>query len=326
MQGISRACLLFIVIFFRYLYATLQCESEKGFKALSDLEHLEEFIFFATAFGYCTLNERNMQLCLQYLPKLRNAGGKFFHGITPQQLQILGHAMTGQLLCAKKPLTLGLEQLTLLAVSSIPDGIFLPNLTSLHLMQPTEDFQWDSRMSAVSELNLQEVTMVECVQVLKKVGRQIKILYIDIMDSILVDKILQMCPRLERLYMVFTDDVIELASQIEPDTLQQLEVLELVREDGFYSDDCVDDINALLQLLQAPKLRQLKLRLISLRQEDVEEFDRRLQHGGILQKLEKATLELMSPSAPKDNFDQLMDKLNNSLVLCCPKLIKYGDL
>lgn len=303
----------------------------KGFIALSNLHYLEEFIFFVevdtidlqTQFTRNNINRSNFKHCLQTLPKLHFAGERFNHYL-PMTLKNIGLA-TEMELQSKKTLTLGLQEATLSRASSIPDGISLPNLTSLHLLEPSrwEVFHWDCRLSSITELGLYEVSMETCINILSQTERRVKKLFLYVKDdTILVDRIFHLCPNLERFSVVLSPRRVNLVSPIEPNTLRHLKVLELIML--IDSTEFVVDPEALMQLLQAPELRHLELTKITLQQRETDEIVRRLQQGEILQKLEHVILHAWHTSAD-DLYEVASNRMNSvlsSMVLCCPKLTR----
>jgi hypothetical protein len=302
--------------------------SEKGFKALSNLQHFEEFIFCSMDLMYCKARinaddvyKKNLHLCIQHLPKLRIIGERI-DCQDPSQPVILGQVTTEQLLRMNKPLTLGLQEATLSQVSSIPAGISLPNLKTLLLLKPSRNFHCDSRLSTVTELCLHGVSMATCLKILDQIGRQLKKLILYVTDTMFVDKILSLSPNLEHFAVVRSPTRLKVASCINPVTLQRLEVLELLMRRP--SVEYVIDSEVMLQLLQAPNLRQLEMRLVTMQQREAEEIVRRLQRGEILQKLESAILqpfhEYHVDNPCKEERDR-MDLVTSSMVMHCPKLV-----
>jgi hypothetical protein len=322
--------LFFQSCFFRVLEVVLdEISSGEGFQALSSLQCLQELIFFVEVdtmdrLVQCTrsnINRKNFQLCMQHLPGLRFAGERFNHYL-PVAFKTLGRA-TEMELQTRKPWILGLQEATLFRASSIPDGIFLPNLTSLHLLEPSPGvFQWDPRLSAVTELGLYEVSMDTCVKILSQTEQRLKklILYVK-QDAILVDRIFHLCPNLERFSVVLSPSRLNLMTRIEPDTLRHLKVLELIILSDSTSEFVVDP-EALMQLLQAPELRHLELTKITLQQREAEEIIRRLQRGEILQKMEHVILHHWHTPA-SDLYEVASNRTDlvlSTMVLCCPKL------
>jgi hypothetical protein len=223
----------------------------------------------------------------------------------------------------KKPQALGLQEATLSEVSSIPVGILLPNLTTLHLLKPSRKFQCDSRMSIVTELSLHEVTMATCLKILNQMGMKLKKLILYVTDTMFVDKIFHLSPSLEHFVVVRSPICLKVASCINPVTLKQLTVLELLMRRP--SVEYVIDSDALLQLLQAPNLRQLELKFVTMQQREAEEIVRRLRRREILQKLESAMLEpFHDPHVDnpyKEERDR-MDSVTSVMVEHCPKLVE----
>lgn len=153
---------------------------------------------------------------------------------------------------------------------------------------------------------------------------QVKKLAIHVTDVVFVDRILQVCPKLECLSVVESPKkCLKVSSRIETYTLRQLTVLELLMRRP--AVEYVIDPEAILQLLQAPNLRKLELRLVTLQQKEAEEIVRRLRLGEILQKLESAILEPHHEPHVENPFKEERDRMDwvtSSMVLHCPKLIE----
>lgn len=150
-----------------------------------------------------------------------------------------------------------------------------------------------------------------------------------------MEQIFHMCPNLDLLSCVENPAKITLASDIKPDTLSCLTVLDL---SGSYDHnvnlvELVVEKGMLLQLLQAPELRMLKLSMNVMDYWELKEILRRLRRREILQKLE---LAMIKPSHRKyfyssdDDADHPLaltetrqtNRLLNNMVLNCPNL--YG--
>jgi hypothetical protein len=303
--------------------------TEKGFKGLSHLQQLEEFIFFVQQTCHCSscnscrvgprakfyIDTKNYTLCIQYLPKLRVAGQRLIHDCRyPCNFYEISKVIAHGLLQVEKPCTLGLQEV---AISSLPDGIELPNLTSLQLCRINLDFRCDSWLSKVSELGLFGISKDICVQVLTQVGRQLKILRVDVFDTLEVDVILRLSPNLQHLGLVGGPRLLTVATQVDPDTLRQMNVLEL-RFDRDYNNAVSADV--LLQLLQAPEIRKLVLVCrFPEKLENAAEIIGMLQQHKILQKLECAILEGTAQSGA------FSDLLLNHLTVNCPNLTDVSN-
>jgi hypothetical protein len=257
-------------------------------------------------------NKNNLQLCIRYLPKLRFAGQRLIqdnNGRLDNLWSLKGNITTRELLRLKKPCTLSLQEVT---VSSIPKGIKLPNLTSLHLFSPSINFCCDSRMLKVTELGIYDVTRVYCIQILNQIGQQLKILRLELVDKVNIDVVLRACPNLKHLAIAGKTTYLNIATQVELDTVRQLNVLEIViRYNG-------TDPGVLLQLLRAPELRKLALVCRFPPLEYAAEIVCSLQQHKILQKLEHVYLE------DAFGYEAFSNLLLNSLTLHCPNLINVS--
>jgi hypothetical protein len=271
----------------------------------------------------------NFKLCVKYLPKLRAAGYKSTgDSRMPFSTFAIGIITNEGLQEVEKPCTLGLEELTVL---SLPDGIELPNLTSLHLFRTSsKDFHCDDeRLRNVSELALTQVSSDACMQILSHLGGQLKILRIDVMDTVEIDVILQLCPNLKHLNVEVGAKCLTLANQVELGTVQQLNVLELAykRPNGELPSLLTDadvDTEVLLQLLQAPELLQLVLVCrFPKEQQDVDEIVGELRQQKILQNLERVVLNQQGSICHGSVF--YSRSVMEAMVLFCPKLIDVSN-
>jgi hypothetical protein len=292
-----------------------------GFKALSKLQHLEQFDFRES---HC----RDLSwLCLQYLPNLRFVGDKCNPNSTLAEAGF-GSWTTQWMQRAPKPVTLGLQEVTLLKVMSLPEGVLLPNLTFLILQEPPENFKCDQRLSTVSKLLIHNVSVATCVHILQQIGRQLKKLIVHYVDSVIsVDQILSLCPNLELLSFVVAYGHISLASDIKLSTLRQLKTFVLYGH--WYAQSMKVDFEVLLQLLQAPELRKLNLSWLARDPEEVDTLIAMLQQREILQKLEAVNVGpyhfnslcyCEDDAAWEAEYDQV-SRLLSAMVLNCPNLV-----
>lgn len=296
--------------------------SEIGFKALSNLHQFEEFYFMHKAYdSYEVVNyEKHFRLCMQYLPKLRYLGEQSMNLESAHFYKCLGKLTTKWLLEAKKPRTLALENMIMYKASSIPDGILLPNLTSLNLLKPLVNFHLDQRLSAVTELSIYRSTKETCVSILGHLGRQLEKIRVYVDENIPVDQLLTLCPNLDLLSYSNDYEEVTVASDIKSDTLRQLTALDLMFNDCAIGHTYGPE--ALLQLLQAPELRLLRLSMYSVDQQQVDEIIRRLQRQEILQNLEYACF--WPPSTTDEDAKRLVTEqikcLHSNMVFHCPKM------
>lgn len=296
--------------------------SDVGFKALSNLQHFKEFYFMQGAFEphETVYYKKLFWLCMKHLPKLRYLGDHCSLD-NAMHYNCLGKLTTKWLLEVGKPTTLALQDMTLYEASCIPDGVFLPNLTSLNLLEPRDNFQCDQKLTTVTELSIYDGTKEVCYRILEQLGEQLKkIRVFPLQDSIPMDQILNLCPNLNLLSYIGPEQI-TLASNINPDTLRQLTVLDMYywpSADLGYSYGP----EALLQLLQAPELRILRLHLNSVDQKEVDEIVRQLQQGEILQKLELAALwpPRTNDKACYELATIQIKCLQSNMVLHCPKM------
>lgn len=265
---------------------------------------------------------------MQHLPKLLIAG-EMFCPDSAMHRTCLATLNTKWLRGARKPTTYCLQEVSLLKVRSLPDKILLPNLRTLNLQNPLDNFQWDPRLSTVCELGVFNTTMYTLVHILGQFGKQLTKLNLYITDTVPMSQIFDLCPKLQYLCYIEAPNVsVSMTCGIEPDALRQLTVLDLSSME--FDDDFVADPEVLLLLLQAPELRRIKVSWFATEQREVDQIVHRLQHREILQKLECA---MMEPLHKYRRFHPLfsveerqINLLLSEMALNCPNLIGVFDL
>lgn len=162
------------------------------------------------------------------------------------------------------------------------------------------------------------------VRILGHLGRQLKKLELCALEPVAFDLILKSCPNLEWFVYIKTKTFTNEACSIEPDTLRHLKCLELSSIESQYTSS-VADPELLLQLLQAPELRRLKLSLYALEQKEMDKIVHLIQQGKILQKLELAMIEAFHDSLFNALYEVEAKQVNlllSEMALNCPCL--YG--
>lgn len=322
--------------------------SGKGFKALSNLQMLEEFTYFSLGdsslcidnmkdfnwscqLSYETtndvaINQVNFGLSLKFLPKLKVSGFKYLpHHCVPglKNWLEIGKLANEELQKLEKPCTLGLQELT---ACSLPDGVAFPNLNALHLCSPGP-LECDLRWSTISELGLYSVTMDTSVQIFTQIGKQMKELRIDVMDTLALDVVFKLCPNLKHLALLNGPQQLTCESELDPGSLQQLKGLEIwFYEEHHRVKKLEVGAELLLRILQMPELRELVLvcRVPSQQMwygrmsNGAEEIIDLFEEDKMLQKLEKATLRLYGGSG------KFSKSLKKGMIEYCPKLIRFS--
>lgn len=301
--------------------------SFKGFKALSNLQHLAEFIFYfplpenKRQDRYDQIldhNIKNYKASMYYMPKLRVVGERMIRD-TRQELdhvQVFVYCNEEALRNLRIPSTLGLQELI---VSTPPvAGIEFPNLTSLLLYHKGDPWQSHEPLCCSSLVSLTELIIFNqrdlnisfYKKILNQVAVQLKSLWL-YLGSAEVDEVLRLCPNLTHFH---ADGILKLASTVTPHTLRNLHVLEL------RFDERVDvNPELLLQLLQAPKLREL---LIVCKFPSLPEhvpIVNMLEEHTILQKLEQVVLVETQQYAP--GVANYSTCVMEAMISCCPNLV-----
>jgi hypothetical protein len=179
--------------------------SSAGFKALSKLPHLEQFIF-GDYMKECDWNHefRFFNLCTKYLPHLRVAVHSFdvmgmddllldgykrargYHNELMQQL--------------KRPATLSLQLLDLADDFLPAKRIKFSSLEELVLWNPSSRvLDWCDSHAKLTALGLYEYKKADITPVLRQVGQRLQSLALcEIDKKFSLAEVLQLCPRLKR--------------------------------------------------------------------------------------------------------------------------------
>jgi hypothetical protein len=272
------------------------------------------------------------------LPKLLVAGEKQFKSLYfPDESWTLGRVTTEALSLVQKPLTLHLQEMSLTSASSLPDDVYVPHLKSLLITSPTDDiFPCDRiRLSSVSNLCLNYVSMDTCVHFFQQIGRQLQILKLRItgIDAKLeLDSLLRLCPFLETLAIIegpynFCRGYANY--DLDPRFLKHLRVLHLDLSHAHRNEEYDSEI--LLKLFAAPELQQLEIiTRMRLRQSELDFLANGVIAGKILQKLEKFVIHSDEADGLNANEEPsperlAMNHLINVLVVNCPKLVVVSN-
>lgn len=303
--------------------------SASGFEALSQLEQLQT-LYFCEEFGNAGYNDatrRHFQQSMYHLPnlhhmceKIKKSKASDFHGqLTYEWMR----AVTS-------PTILRLQDVTLSQARHLPDAVRLPNLSTLVLIAPRTNFQFDTRLSSVSELHLYKISTSRFLHILGLMGPQLDKLVLDVIGTVPMDQLFILCPNLRWLSFQCCPRRISLASgHIPSESLQQLQVLELSankyvgRWDFQSANQFAAAQGVLLRLLQAPKLRKLKLAFFALAKTELDEIVLQVQQKQILQQIEFCMMESLRNAETRVSLNETsqLNLLMSTMVVNCPKLL-----
>jgi hypothetical protein len=233
------------------------------------------------------------------------------------------------------PSRLGLRQLTLYEASGMPVGVALPDLTTLKLHRPLKNFRLGSGLKSVTELSLLSIGRKLCERILGHLGHQLDKLSVWVRDTLLVDRLFGLCPKLQVFYLTgFPLDALSV------EDVEMLPTMSFLTEMGFHLEEAEDEESAqfeaglLLRVLQAaPNLQKLHLLQMSVQgPQEEREICEALQQNSILQQLH--TLFYASELAKWDFWDKedegryqerlrMTHSVLHNMILHCPKLITY---
>jgi hypothetical protein len=220
------------IIIFRVLEVALAPEvSSAGFKALSKLSHLQQFLFgdFKESWEF---QQKCLLLCAQFLPKLRIAGFNFADAYSLDMLNSMVDGEVGDFYhdqVVQHPFKIGLEELMVSGNVQIHESCQLPNLRALYTSQLTDGniAGLFSRFTTITELGICKTKTDTVMNVLQIVGRSLsKIALVQLPQKFSLLKIFQLCPNLERLHIIvckFNDS----------DSLWPMEILGCLEEVNF---------------------------------------------------------------------------------------------
>jgi hypothetical protein len=276
--------------------------SRRGILALRNLKSLEEFLF-----SNDILNQNEVVLvkrhCFELLPNL--------HHLNEIPCSISLFNIDG-------PCTLQLRRLRLGNVNNISEQVSLPELQRLYLGNLEMSPLFAGRLPKLSELCLDRTDVHTLLLVLGHVGRQLQMLDVQIRDGgvhLQLDRVLENCPNLYKLKVNSTKFDVVRVSQLQPDTLQQLQTLHL---ELCYSE-VVGHLQSglLLQVLRlAPDLRSINLSGYMLLDEDLREWAQLAEQGTCMQHLRQ--IQFDGPCTPTEK--RLLKEAVASCSINCPQL------
>jgi hypothetical protein len=297
---------------------TLDGVTIKGIDALAKLEHLEEFLFHHDE--HDTEDYKFFWLCLHRLPRLRVSGLNFQIKLEPNKCFTDFASKAFHTLKKPLPSPLALRQLVLGSSSVMPVGVVLPNLETLYLINPGFNFSLLG-LSSVTELGLEDLNRQLFEQILSSIGHQLLSLAVSVQDSLFVDRVFQMCPKLQKFNI--TDLAETFVGLYEP-----LKKLKFLVEFGFgvkcFRTRSRFQPEHLLQILRAvPNLLVWRVKNYFFDKPECELISEALKKNSILRNLEQfSILASDSKTAEEKGEMEAADIVLRSLIDHCPKLSK----
>jgi hypothetical protein len=183
--------------------------SSTGFKALSKLQHLEQFIFGRDSEYSCGWTEESMHIvhCAKYLPQLKVIGRRLEFIGCDDYIDFPEGYHNDMLQHLQEPAVLGLQQLNLagLAGDCLPnENVHFPQLEVLILWAPTNNMlNLCDRFESVSTLAIYHGRLFEDIMpVLCRVGQRLHSLVLFKVDKrVSLSEVLLNCPRLKCLVL-----------------------------------------------------------------------------------------------------------------------------
>lgn len=231
------------------------------------------------------------------------------------------HAVRGPL-----PRTLGLRQLALHSSSEMPRGVALPDLTTLNLILPKSNFQFSTWLSSLTELGLHGLRQHLLERILQQIGHQLIKLTVVVWDSLVLDRLFQLCPSLQIFYISqFPTIYIGLEEpMMEAVNLTGLTELGMVMQDEM-DESCRFESGHLLQFLSvACNLRVLHLKNFLFGVEEDKDIGEALEQHSILQNLQQlsSVYERTDPELDAETLECLECSYSvlRNIIQHCPQL------
>jgi hypothetical protein len=296
-----------------------------GFASLASLEHLEEFLF-SDHFQwdpFRSKNRRYYKMCLRLLPWLHFSGYRLKFTKKIYNHPSFYYFDKCRYLKRRMPSQLGLRQISLIEPSRMPVGIALPNLETLYLHGPTNDFQLGTgSLSSLTELFFSQTKQIPMEKILSVLGHQLRKLSVKVTDTLYLDSVFRMCPNLQVFYVPECPvDYIGLKDELLNCNLHSMTELCFVEE--YYDHDrSLLKTDHLLQILQAaPNLQIFHMHTHIFSEQDGKDFCLALEQHLILQKLEQFTFSYDLPETEPDELSEHIGRaVINSIISLCPRL------
>jgi hypothetical protein len=301
----------------------------KGIGALAALKQLREFLYkdeIFVSFESRNKSKEHYALCLQLLPRLRTSCA---HIELQLELDDFNTNFASKAFCTLRdqlPQRLGLRQLALHNAYAMPGGVALPNLRTLYLYRPQTHFRLGSQLGSVTELCLHRAKHRVVHNILAALGHQLRKLAVSIGDTMLLDKVLAMCPRLRVFYI--SDFPVHFFGTEKP--LREASLGKL-QEFGFFLEKYDErrhlfKARHLLSILKAaPNLRVLRVPSVFFDGHADSDVSEALRQRAVLQHLERLQFfsEWSLGPVTSENMFHKYSVLRNVL-RHCPKLVSVS--
>jgi hypothetical protein len=299
-----------------------------GIGSLANLKQLQEFLYHEKMLSNSPLNKNHMffTACLQLLPRLTVSCSRIEIRL---ELDIFLTDFASQAFSSLRgplPTHLGLRQLALHRASGLPRGVALPDLQTLYLILPKNNFHFSTWISSISELGLHGISRQLLERILQQIGHQLLKLSVLVWDTLVLDRLFQMCPNLQILYISqFPAFYMGLEEpMMDAVCLTCLTELGLVMQDD--NDDCCRfESGHLLQFLRAAcNLRVLRLKNFFFSVEEEDDIGEALEQHLILQNLQRLSCfyERIDPSLDAETlkFMECSYSVVRHIIQHCPQL------
>jgi hypothetical protein len=296
-----------------------------GIASLAKLEQLQEFLYHEKMLRNTTTNRNHLVFaaCLHLLPRLRVSCCRIEIRL---ELDIFLTDFASQAFCCLRgPLRthLGLRQLALHGASELPRGVALPDLQTLYLILPKSNFQFSTWISSISELGLHRVRRLLLERILEQIGHQLLKLSVLVLDTLVLDRIFQMCPSLQTFYI---SEFPAFYMGLDEPMMDTVSLAGLTELGMVMQDDCSRfESGHLMQLLRAAcNLQVLHLKNFFFSVEEEEEIGEALEQHLVLQNLQRLSCfyERVDPQldAEKLEFMECSYSVVRNIIQHCPQL------
>lgn len=297
--------------------------TSEGISTLDRLANLEEFLYdqYYRSDEVYLKKQKHFAMCLQVLPRIHVSCSRTKIHLSYQDYQLCDHVWKAfEQLQGRLPSRLGLRQLNFNEPSRMPMGVALPNLQTLTLINPAENFQLGSGLESVTELGLHGVSQQLLEQILGQIGHQLQKLAVYVWDILLLDRVFRMCPNLQSFF-ISDCPVINLGIETSVPPMSCLTELVLTKSPFDNRDWAALESDHLLQVLRAaPNLSILRMSSIDIFGEQAfEDFSEALEQHTILQQLETLGFYYDWLSGDEESVKWTCSVLR-SMIKHCPKL------
>lgn len=287
--------------------------SRQGLAALKKLAHLHTFIFS----DMTSTNQQFVRICMELLPKLRRIGR--FHCL----LYSWNPCMKGfhnEISAVQRPTELQLKELVLSGQLVIPEVCSLPHLRVMHLTNIHGDLRRLTSLVSLTVMGLYEVEPSVVSELLTLVGPRLSKLTLGSTAPQDIFLPFTWCPNLET-FELLNCEALQFPSRIIPlENLSKLCTLKMATAEG-----CKFPIGFLLQVLNAPQLKNLTLVKLDAQLAELIQLCLMIKAKTILQSLEQYCCQdehVWQPPGPNN----LIRIFNSHIVGYCPSIKIFSNM